>query len=95
MLISVAADPTSEITRILSDDKLSAAERANRLLPLVYDQLRAMASKHMASEGAGHTLQATALVHGECCSQKASTVESGKRYGGAVHVPETFNLKTA
>jgi RNA polymerase sigma-70 factor (ECF subfamily) len=33
------------------------------LLPLVYSQLRALASRHMARERAGHTLQPTALVH--------------------------------
>ena len=36
---------------------------ADRLLPLVYDQLRRAAELHMASERAGHTLSATALVH--------------------------------
>lgn len=45
----------------------SAAEQghgaAEKLLPLVYQQLRALAQKHLASERAGHTLQATALVH--------------------------------
>lgn len=33
------------------------------LLAAVYDQLRAIAQQRMASENAGHTLQATALVH--------------------------------
>jgi RNA polymerase sigma factor (TIGR02999 family) len=33
------------------------------LLPLVYDQLRAMAGRHMLRERPDHTLQATALVH--------------------------------
>ena len=33
------------------------------LLPVVYEQLRKMAAKRMAGERAGHTLQATALVH--------------------------------
>ena len=35
----------------------------NELMPLVYEQLRAMARLRMANEKAGHTLQATALVH--------------------------------
>lgn len=39
------------------------AHRAEELLPLVYSQLRAAAQAHLASERAGHTLQATALVH--------------------------------
>jgi RNA polymerase sigma factor (TIGR02999 family) len=36
---------------------------ADRLLPLVYDQLRKAAQLGLAGERAGHTLQATALVH--------------------------------
>lgn len=36
---------------------------AARLLPLVYDQLRKAAQAQLASERAGHTLSATALVH--------------------------------
>ena len=47
---------------------LAAAERgdmgaANRLLPAVYDELRRLAASKLAGERAGHTLQATALVH--------------------------------
>jgi RNA polymerase sigma factor (TIGR02999 family) len=34
-----------------------------KLLPLVYDELRKLAAGHMANEGPGHTLNATALVH--------------------------------
>jgi RNA polymerase sigma factor (TIGR02999 family) len=36
---------------------------ADALLPLVYEQLRVIANERMAQERAGHTLQATALVH--------------------------------
>lgn len=36
---------------------------AERLLPLVYEQLRAAARKHLSCEAKGHTLSATALVH--------------------------------
>ncbi len=35
----------------------------DRLLPLVYEQLRKAAQRDLASEAAGHTLSATALVH--------------------------------
>jgi RNA polymerase sigma factor (TIGR02999 family) len=38
-------------------------QAAERLLPLVYDQLRQLAAARMAHESAGHTLQPTALVH--------------------------------
>lgn len=38
-------------------------EAADRLLPLVYDQLRRAAQLRLAGEARGHTLSATALVH--------------------------------
>ena len=43
----------------------AAGDRAagDRLLPLVYEQLRSAAQKQLASERAGHTLSATAMVH--------------------------------
>src|SRR5439155_475578 len=40
-----------------------AASAASELLPLLYDELRTLARRRMAQENAGHTLQATALVH--------------------------------
>ncbi len=40
-----------------------AAMASDRLLPLVYEELRGLAAARMASESAGHTLQPTALVH--------------------------------
>jgi len=36
---------------------------AEQFLPLVYEELRRLAAHKMANEGAGHTLQPTALVH--------------------------------
>lgn len=36
---------------------------AEQLLPLVYDELRRLAERHMRREASDHTLQATALVH--------------------------------
>src|SRR5262245_5325697 len=40
-----------------------APPSSGELLPLVYEQLRQLAEKAMASERAAHTLQPTALVH--------------------------------
>lgn len=56
------SDARDEVTRILQqiDRRADAAEE---LLPLVYDHLRAIAQRRMREERAGHTLQATALVH--------------------------------
>ncbi len=38
-------------------------EAGDAVLPRVYEELRRLAGAHMAGESAGHTLQATALVH--------------------------------
>lgn len=52
-----------EITRVLADIESGRDEGSERLLPLVYDELRRLAARNLASERPGHTLQATALVH--------------------------------
>lgn len=52
-----------EITLILQQIEQGDAQAANRLLPLVYDELRQLAAAKMARESAGQTLQSTALVH--------------------------------
>lgn len=56
------ANSGGEITRILSNWE-RIADPASALLPLVYEQLRAIASNRMRGERRDHTLQATALVH--------------------------------
>ena len=52
-------DATLLMNAIASGD----GSAADRLLPLVYEQLRKSAQLNLASERAGHTLSATALVH--------------------------------
>ncbi|MCH7592748.1 MAG: RNA polymerase subunit sigma [Planctomycetes bacterium] len=54
---------SSDITRILEDIGAGRQDAADNLLPLVYEQLRAIAQQRMADERPEHTLQATALVH--------------------------------
>jgi len=51
------------VTRLLGDLRRGRAEAAGEVLPLVYGELRAIADRYMRRERAGHTLQATALVH--------------------------------
>ncbi|HWE37863.1 MAG TPA: ECF-type sigma factor [Isosphaeraceae bacterium] len=53
----------SDVTRILADIERGDPQAAERLLPLVYDELRRLAAKKLAEEKPGQTLQATALVH--------------------------------
>ena len=53
----------SEVTRILDQIQQGDSQAADELLPLVYDELRKLASQKLAQEKPGQTLQATALVH--------------------------------
>ena len=53
----------SDVTRILSAIEEGDAQAADQLLPLVYEELRKLATQKMAQEKPGQTLQATALVH--------------------------------
>src|SRR5262245_64236159 len=52
----------SNVTEILTAIDQGQA-RADELLPLVYEELRKLASARMAQESPGQTLQPTALVH--------------------------------
>ena len=53
----------TEITRVLSAIEQGDPHAAERLLPLVYDELRRLAAQKLAHEQPGQTLDATALVH--------------------------------
>jgi RNA polymerase sigma factor (TIGR02999 family) len=53
----------NDVTRILSAIGHGDPRAAGQLLPLVYDELRKLASQKLAREKPGQTLQATALVH--------------------------------
>ena len=53
----------SDVTQILSAIEQGDPSAAEKLLPLVYDELRKLAAQKMAQEKPGQTLQATALVH--------------------------------
>src|SRR5262249_41173277 len=51
------------VTQILSAIDQGDPQASEQLLPLVYDELRRMASQKLLHEKPGQTLQATALVH--------------------------------
>jgi RNA polymerase sigma factor (TIGR02999 family) len=53
----------NDVTRVLSAIEQGDPQAAERLLPLVYDELRKLAAQKLAQEKPGQTLQATALVH--------------------------------
>jgi RNA polymerase sigma factor (TIGR02999 family) len=53
----------SDVTHILNAARQGDPQAAEQLLPLVYEELRKLASAKMAQQPPGQTLQATALVH--------------------------------
>lgn len=56
-------EPDHGITRILHAWRAGDTAALDQLMPLVYHHLHAMAAQQMRRESAGHTLNATALVH--------------------------------
>lgn len=54
---------TGDVTRLLQASRSGDREALDQLVPLVYDQLRALARRQLSRERAGHTLLATDLVH--------------------------------
>jgi RNA polymerase sigma factor (TIGR02999 family) len=56
-------ESAEQVTQILDAVEAGDAQAAEKLLPLVYDELRRLAAVRMAQEAPGQTLQPTALVH--------------------------------
>ena len=53
----------SEVTSLLQAWSQGDAQALQRLMPVVYDELRRVAARQMAGERPSHTLQTTALIH--------------------------------
>jgi hypothetical protein len=51
------------VTQLLQKWSAGDQEAATRVLPLIYDELRRIASQQLRRERGDHTLQATAIVH--------------------------------
>jgi RNA polymerase sigma factor (TIGR02999 family) len=52
-----------EVTRLLEAAEAGDSGALDRLVPLVYEDLRRVAHRQLDREGGGHTLQTTALIH--------------------------------
>jgi RNA polymerase sigma factor (TIGR02999 family) len=59
----VVAPSMTSVTQILLSIEQGDSGAAEKLLPLVYDELRKLAAQKLFREKPGHTLDATALVH--------------------------------
>jgi RNA polymerase sigma factor (TIGR02999 family) len=57
------SQPSGLVTQLLQEWGAGKKEALDSLMPLVYDELRSMAARHLRQERASHTLQRTALVH--------------------------------
>ncbi len=57
------ADLRGEVTQLLHGARDGDPGALDRLLPLIYDELQAIARRQLKREQVGHTLQPTALVH--------------------------------
>ena len=58
-----SSSPANEVTRLLVKWGEGDAAALERLMPLVYDELRRLARQCMRRESPGHSIQPTALVH--------------------------------
>src|SRR5262245_36484533 len=54
---------TAQVIQLTEELREGRAGASERLLELLYDDLRALARRHMSRQPPGHTLQPTALVH--------------------------------
>ena len=68
----------TDVTRILNAIEQGDPSASDKLLPLVYEELRVLARQRLANEKPGQTLQATALVH-EASRGKRNGDRSNKR----------------
>jgi RNA polymerase sigma factor (TIGR02999 family) len=59
----MAIPPPQDVSRLLIAWSNGDEEAHEQLMPLVYEELRRLAHRHLGRERAGHTLQTTALVH--------------------------------
>jgi RNA polymerase sigma-70 factor, ECF subfamily len=57
------SSPPHHVTALLQAWSLGDEEALPQLIPIVYEELRRVARRHMAGERASHTLQTTALIH--------------------------------
>src|SRR5262245_35058655 len=73
----------SELTLILDQIQQGDPSAAEKLLPLVYEELRKLAAQKLSQEKPGQTLEATALVHEAYL--RLLGIDQGQRWDGRGH----------
>ena len=63
VLVWRVSQPSQPVTELLVRWRAGDQEALQRLIPLVYEELRAIARRQLHRERPGHTLQSAALVH--------------------------------
>jgi len=72
-------DDGGEVTRLLAAWSRGDRAALERLVPIVYDELRRIAGRAMRLEARGHTLQTTALVHEAYLKLVVEPADGGER----------------
>jgi len=89
----------TDVTLILNAIEQGDARAADKLLPLVYEELRRLAAHKMSREQPGQTLQATALVHEAYLRLVGSEGQSWKSrtyfFGAAVEAMRRILIENA
>ena len=80
----------NEVTLLLDAVSRGEAQAADKLLPLVYEELRRLAANYLDHERPGHTLQATALVHDAFIRLVGADVDA--KWNGRSHFMATAAL---
>lgn len=74
-----------DVTRLLNEIEQGRPGAADLLLPLIYDELRALAKAKLSNERPGHTLQATALVHEAFLRLAGDEARNAQQWDGRGH----------
>jgi RNA polymerase sigma factor (TIGR02999 family) len=77
--ISAERRPDQTVTQLLAASSRGDSAAFEQLLPLVYNELHAIAARHMRGERPDHTLQPTALVHEAFLRLAGADVSFGDR----------------
>jgi RNA polymerase sigma factor (TIGR02999 family) len=75
----------NDVTQIFQEIEKGEPDAADRLLPLVYDELRRLATAKLSQEKPGQTLQATALVHEAYLRLLGPSEQQPKRWDSRGH----------